>query len=72
MCLYVSYGRLNVWANFKNILHVNYPWVGDGLGKKKFLKEAKIKSSVRANLRVRTEPFLKVRTEGLGSVSGSD
>ena len=40
VCLFVCppcYGRLNGWADFKNILHVDYPWVGDGLGKKKFL-----------------------------------
>ena len=38
VCLSVCpppYGRLNGWADFKNILHVDYPWVGDGLGKKK-------------------------------------
>ena len=35
--MYVPYGRLNGWADFKNILHVDYPWVGDGLGKKKIL-----------------------------------
>ena len=35
------------------------------------LSEIRLHNSVRANLRVRTEPFLKVRTEGSGSVSGS-
>ena len=37
VCLYVPYGRLNGWADFKNILHVHYPWVRDGFGRKNFL-----------------------------------
>ena len=40
LCLSVCppcYGRLNGWADFKNILHVDYPWVGDGYRPKIFL-----------------------------------